>query len=77
MSRTGVINEFAAADEVGGKPEMPCHLCGDRDYAWGDIYANGINFIPEDDPWWSKILRHGRKLRARRCESCGNVQLFA
>ncbi|WP_435016449.1 hypothetical protein TA3x_004015 [Tundrisphaera sp. TA3] len=76
MSRTAEIDDLAAG-EVGRKPDLPCHLCGGRDYSWGDLYAAGLNFIPDSAPRLTRILRIGNKLRGRRCESCGNVQMFA
>jgi hypothetical protein len=77
MSKAEEIDDLASEGEVGTKPERPCHLCGGRDYTWGHMFAQGINFIPEDSHWLTKAFRAGMKLRARRCESCGNVQMFA
>jgi len=48
--------------------DIPCHLCGGTDFEWGQIsHAYYVR------SFWSL---HGKELRARVCQSCGNVQTF-
>lgn len=58
-------------------PEPPCPACGGRAYSWGHAQATGLAFIPDNVGFWQKMSLLGHKLRARRCDGCGNVQLFA
>ena len=41
MFDTAVKGDFMASDEVGSKPEFPCHVCGSRSYSWGTLAAQG------------------------------------
>jgi uncharacterized OB-fold protein len=58
--------------------EQPCPNCGSRSYTWGTFTAGGLSFMP-DNAWiweyWRKLFQC--KLPARRCDDCGNIQLFA
>ena len=66
-----------AADDVGSKPESPCHICGGCSYSWGRLGAQGLNFMPDDASVLAKFFRFGFQLPARRCDNCGNIQIFA
>jgi hypothetical protein len=66
-----------ATDEVGSKPEFPCHICVGRSYSWGSLAAHGLSFTPDDASILAKAFRFGVTLPARRCDNCGNVQIFA
>lgn len=70
-------SDLLASDEVVGKPDFPCPVCGGGSYTWGTLSAQGINFTPEDASAIAKFFRYGVQLRARRCDLCGNVQIFA
>jgi hypothetical protein len=41
------------------------------------VGAQGLNFTPDDASVLAKFFRVGLKVRARRCDLCGNVQMFA
>jgi len=77
MSETDAKDELMASEEVGSKPESPCHVCGGRSYTWGSLAAQSINFTPDDASILAKAFRFGWKLPARRCDGCGNLQIFA
>jgi hypothetical protein len=77
MFDTATQGDFLATDEVGSKPDFPCHVCGSRSYSWGTLAAQSINFTADDASILAKALRFGWNLRARRCDHCGNVQMFA
>jgi hypothetical protein len=37
-----------------------------------------FKFKPDDSSWLTKkTIFGGQKIRARKCDSCGNIQLFA
>ena len=63
--------------ESGKKADRPCPVCGDESYAWGTLGEEDINITPKDRSLVSKFFRVGVKFMARRCNGCGNVQLFA
>ncbi|MDG3008499.1 hypothetical protein [Paludisphaera mucosa] len=63
--------------ESGEKFELPCPLCGANSYTWGSLGAQGLAFTPEDASLVGKLFQVGVKLPARRCDGCGNVQLFS
>ena len=77
MFETAARSDLRASDEVGNKPEFPCHICGGRSYSWGSLAAQGINFTPEDASILAKFFRFGTELPVRRCDDCGNIQVFA
>jgi hypothetical protein len=58
-----------------GATEGQCPICGGTSYTWGRTSRNDsgwLGFKSDDHPW----LMPGREVRARECQSCGNVQLF-
>ena len=60
---------------INKQPQNPCHICNSEEFIWGrGVYeANGwIYFRADKDSWGD-----GKKLRARKCSQCGNVQFFA
>jgi len=60
------------------KPEnTPCPVCGAVDFEWGKLQASGLTFIPEGSSITRNIFAGGFRLKARKCKSCQNVQLFA
>jgi hypothetical protein len=62
---------------LGKKGDAPCLVCGARRYTWGYVGAQGLNFTPNDASLLRKFFKVGWKLPARRCDDCGNFQLFA
>jgi hypothetical protein len=77
MFETVARDDLIAPDDVGKKTEFPCHICGCSSYAWGSLAAQGINFAPQDASILAKFFRFGTELPARRCNQCGNIQVFA
>jgi len=55
------------------KQDIPttCAVCDGAHFIWGDLMG-GIRFT-ELDPLLTRV---GRPVRARVCDSCGNLQLF-
>ena len=77
IANTAATCDLLTTNEVGGKPEFPCHVCGERCYSWGYLGSHGLTFIPDAASFLSKTFRIGWRLRARRCDVCGNIQAFA
>lgn len=48
--------------------QRPCHICRERDYEWGTI---------AEAQYITNTAMSSRRLIARRCLNCGNVQTFA
>lgn len=60
------------------KADRPCPICGGSSYCWGTLMAMGFKFYAEDTSWFTKLLpNRGNKLPARRCNGCGNIQIFS
>lgn len=56
--------------------EKPCPICGSTNFVWGAMPHNP-RFVPDDQPLLDKVFNFEEKIvRARLCESCGNIQLF-
>lgn len=60
--------------------ENPCHICGSQEFIWGrsvgageDLIVTSWLYFRADKGSWGD----GEKLRARKCNKCDNVQLFA
>jgi hypothetical protein len=51
-----------------------CHICDGTEFAWGKVhgYWEAVFTLDDGRRWRPKRYR----IRARRCESCGNIQLF-
>ncbi len=57
----------------------PCPVCGSADYDWGTFGPSHFsNFVSEADGWFARSFSQlmGTKSVARRCQKCGNLQLF-
>ena len=65
------------------RSETPCGVCGKTEYEWGIVRADQLAWLPDSAEVVKKVAdteglpRLLTILRARRCEGCGNVQLFA
>jgi hypothetical protein len=77
MAQIAAKRDFLASDEAGDKPDLPCPVCGGRSYSSGTLASQEINFLPDDASILRRIFRIGMQLRARRCDLCGNIQMFA
>ncbi len=53
--------------------ENPCPNCGTRSFRWGILEASGGVRFKEDN---RLTLFSGEALRARLCNTCGNIQVF-
>jgi hypothetical protein len=65
------------AEEVGSAARNSCPMCGSDRFTWG--MATGqypMKFNTDDASWLAKAFFGGQKVKARRCDSCGNIQLF-
>ena len=67
------------ADKTGSAARNSCPLCGSDKFTWGVAIGHYPFRFKSDDASW--IARHttfgGQEIKARRCDSCGNIQLFA
>jgi len=71
-------DELLDKGRSGRKDEAPCPVCDGHTYTWGTLAAHGINFQPDNASRLRQWLwRGGFTIPARRCDVCGNVQLFA
>ena len=58
----------------------PCPLCGGRQFTWGVAQGHyEFRFKPDNHSGFVEkyTVFGGHKVRARRCDACGNVQLVA
>jgi len=67
------------AEEAGSAARNSCPLCGGERFTWGLVRgARPVQFKSDDAGW---LVRNtnigGQNIRARKCASCGNIQLFA
>jgi hypothetical protein len=58
-------------------PPAPCPICGHSEFVWGELQAQGIQFVTADASLLERFFAFGTSLRARLCGRCGNVQMFA
>ena len=66
------------AEEAGAAARNSCPLCGSDRFTWGVARgAYPLTFKPDEASWLAKMVVGGQKIKARRCASCGNIQLFA
>lgn len=67
------------AKEAGSAGRISCPLCGSDKFTWGvamaaySIYCLPLQFKLDNAGWFSG----GLTVKARKCDSCGNIQLFA
>ncbi len=61
------------------REQLPCSVCGDRNYSWGSIFPQSLKFVAEDDTSLGNSIGALmlKKVPARLCNSCGNIQMFA
>ncbi len=58
----------------GTVQEQPCPICGNADYEWGNFgERNTRYYIP---PGGVYGFGSGQYTEARKCLTCGNLQLF-
>jgi hypothetical protein len=66
------------ADNTGSAARNLCPLCGSNRFTWGVAKGYGpLVFKPDDSGWVKTFFDVGTRIKARRCDSCGNIQLFA
>lgn len=67
--------ETTPKHESGAPQEKPCPICSGSHYEWGTPgSSNGVYYVP---PGGIFGFGGGEGLWARKCLSCGNVQLFS
>ena len=53
---------------------IPCLICGETNYEWGTPGSDGgVYYVPQGGIFG---FGSGQGLVARKCLSCGNMQLF-
>lgn len=59
--------------------QYPCPICGAKNYSWGKPIAERFSLLL----FSGNVLYRanegvigGKKMRARKCNQCGNIQLF-
>ncbi len=67
------MNEKPKNDRISDPHYAPCPICGSTNYRWGLPSSTGGVYFCESD---FAPLGNNEGLRARACNSCGNVQLF-
>ena len=69
------------ADKAGSAARNSCPLCGSDEFTWGVArghYPLTFMFKLDKPGWWATHIAMGnQEIKARRCDSCGNIQLFA
>ena len=53
-----------------------CLLCGQTSFAWGKLQGHYQTKFHPDGPWLTLVSTE-KPIRARLCDGCGNIQLFA
>ena len=58
--------------------KIPCPICGGTDYSWGKFITS--NGLPDQflffRPLGANYDDGDQSLFARKCEDCGNIQIF-
>jgi hypothetical protein len=64
--------------QMGPAFDTPCPICGGLAYSWDNgAYRDHPRFQAPQTPLWRRVLEPGGPaLAERRCDGCGNVQLF-
>ena len=68
------------AKEAGATAGTSCPLCGNSEFTWGRMRGHPVfplKFMWDDAGVLKRCFAGGQTVKARRCDSCGNVQLFA
>ena len=57
---------------------LPCPICSRTEYSWGEVTAQSLYYRGDDSSLLTRMFgTFGGALVARRCNGCGNVQLFS
>ena len=55
----------------------PCFLCGKMNYTWGILQGRSrLMFGADSENWSARLFAPREIVRARHCDTCGNLQLF-
>ena len=68
------------AEEAGSTAGNSCPLCGSDKFTWGVAVGHyPFKFRPDNAGWLTKntTIFGGQEIKARKCDSCRNIQLFA
>lgn len=64
-------------DSTAEIQNLPCPICDQKAYSWGVLQAQGLRFVPEGTSFLARNFSLRYEVLARKCENCGNVQIFA
>jgi len=58
--------------------ELPCPICNGHSYSWGFMRgARDLKYKDDNVGSWEKTtVLGGEPVKARKCDICGNIQLF-
>lgn len=61
------------------KTVRTCPICGEKRFSWGKthLFRGSSNYPLAFRSNSTGMFESSQKLRARKCTSCGNIQLFA
>jgi hypothetical protein len=73
------MNDESTKEATPVCAENACPLCGGGKFTWGVAVGKmPLRFKPDNSGWLSKMtVFGGQTVKARRCDACGNIQLFA
>ncbi len=54
----------------------PCLICGQADYEWGYLQADSLKYFSDGSGFLQRNFYLKYRVRARKCRSCSNIQLF-
>ena len=57
--------------------EPQCPICEHREFKWGYLQAQGLQFHSDDASWAKKNFTFGTRVRAAVCQECGYLLIFA
>jgi len=60
------------------KSRSSCPSCGGTKFTVGRVYdIKDFWFLPDGASTFTKLTTQGEPVRARKCEACGHLMLFA
>jgi|688.fasta_scaffold672497_2 hypothetical protein len=65
-------------DAGSGNECNRCLMCGNDRFTWGKAVGHYQQKFKSDDSGWitKNTVFGGQRIRARKCDACGNIQLF-
>ena len=64
--------------QTESKQATPCPICGGEEFVWGIARSenHSLNFVSGESLFTQLKKLLPKKVKARCCASCGNLQLF-